>query len=195
MRRTWVILLAAAFLGGCTAGPDYRRPELAVPENHRGLEGPAGEASLADVAWWDAVTGDEVLRGLIGEAIAKNQDLRVATARVEEFRAQAGIAKADYYPQLGYDATASRQKQPVPTVGFVYSPSRCKGIDVVLRAIEIARKQLGQLRVVSFGEGRPGAELLLPAEDFAVFVQQSGIGTDSVTDAISSFARSLSDGN
>ena len=52
------------------------------------------------------------------------------------------------------------------------------------------RRMIGQLHGMIYA-----AQLLLPAEDFAVFVQQSGIGTDSVTDAISSFARSLSDGN
>ena len=88
-----------------------------MPENHRGLEGAAAEASLADMPWWDAVMGDEVLKGLIAEAVEKNQDLRVATARVEEYRALAGIAKADYYPWIGYDATASRQKQPIPGTG------------------------------------------------------------------------------
>ncbi len=121
MRRArWTTLaVATSLLAGCTMGPDYKRPEMAVPENHRGLEGAAAEASLADVPWWDAVMGDEVLKGLIAEAIEKNQDLRVATARVEEYRALAGIAKADYYPQIGYDASASRQKQPIPGTGQV----------------------------------------------------------------------------
>ena len=65
MRRArWTTLaLAASFLAGCTVGPDYKRPEMALPENHRGLEGAAAEASLADVPWWDAVMGDEVLKG------------------------------------------------------------------------------------------------------------------------------------
>ena len=38
---------------------------------------------------------------------------------MEEYRALAGIAKADYYPWVGYDASASRQKQPIPGTGQV----------------------------------------------------------------------------
>ena len=122
MRRTAALslVLMASVLGGCAVGPDYKRPEeLALPQNHRGLEGPAAEASFADVPWWEAVTGDDVLRGLIAEAIAKNQDLRVATARVEEYRALSGIAKADAYPWVGYGASASRQKEPIPGTGQI----------------------------------------------------------------------------
>lgn len=115
------LVLAGAALSACTSGPDYRRPEVAVPASHRGLEGPASEASLADTPWWDLVAGDEVLKGLVVEAIGKNHDLRVATARVEEYRALAGIARADLFPSVAAEASASRQKQPV--TGLPYVPT------------------------------------------------------------------------
>ncbi len=104
------LLVTVLLASGCTLGPNYQRPELKVPENHRGLEGPAVEASLADISWWQAATGDAVLQVLISEALDKNHDLRVATARVEEYRARAGLARADFYPRIGYDLSATRQK-------------------------------------------------------------------------------------
>ena len=56
----------------------------------RGAAAPATEASFADLAWWDATT-DPVLKKLVAEALEKNQDLKIAAARVEEYRAYAGI--------------------------------------------------------------------------------------------------------
>lgn len=44
-----------------------------------------------------------------------------------------------------------RPKQPVPTVGLVYSPLEWKGCDVAFEAINLARRRVPNLRVVSFG--------------------------------------------
>ncbi len=92
--------VAVALLGGCTVGPEYRRPEVAVPENHRGLPGAPPQESLADLPWWQ-VFDDPTLQSLIRDAVAGNYDLRIAASRVMEARAQAGIAKSFLYPQIG----------------------------------------------------------------------------------------------
>lgn len=97
----------AVLLSGCTLGPAYERPAVPVPANHRGLEGPATEESLADLAWWDAAK-DPVLRSLIGEALEKNKDLRIAAARVEEYRALAGIN--NLFPSVAAGASAGRAR-------------------------------------------------------------------------------------
>jgi len=56
-----------------------------------------------------------------------------------------------------------RGKQPVPTVGFTYTPFTPKGCDVIAGAIQLARKVRRELRVVSFGTSKPTPELPLPA--------------------------------
>ncbi|HEY4587595.1 MAG TPA: TolC family protein, partial [Thermoanaerobaculia bacterium] len=102
MRRL-AALLAAIFplgwLAGCatTAGHDYQRPALNPPAQHRGQAGPAEAASLADQAWWD-VFHDDVLKGLIAEALKNGYDVRLAAWRVEEVRANAGIIRAQSFP-------------------------------------------------------------------------------------------------
>jgi glycosyltransferase involved in cell wall biosynthesis len=57
-----------------------------------------------------------------------------------------------------------RGKQSVPTVGFTYTPMHNKGTDISIAAIALARKQLPELRVISFGSNAPTAELALPPE-------------------------------
>jgi multidrug efflux system outer membrane protein len=122
-RRVAVSAATAAtlLLSACAVGPNYQRPPVTVPDQHRFAQGPAQEESLADVPWWE-VTKDAQLQGLIREAIAKNLDLRVAAARVEEARAQAGVAKSFYYPEIGLGAAytagqVSRLSEPPQASG------------------------------------------------------------------------------
>jgi glycosyltransferase involved in cell wall biosynthesis len=56
-----------------------------------------------------------------------------------------------------------RGKQAVPTVGFTYTPMRNKGADIAIAAIEQARNEIPDLKVVSFGASQPTNELPLPA--------------------------------
>lgn len=108
MKRAVAALLVPLLAAACTVGPDYQRPDITtIPQQHRGAPGAAVQASLADLAWWDLFR-DESLRGLISEALAKNFDLRVAVQRVEEARAQAGVARSFYFPSIGYGASAAR---------------------------------------------------------------------------------------
>jgi outer membrane protein, multidrug efflux system len=88
----------ACVSAGCLVGPNYKRPELASPQQFRFVEGAQAE-SLADVPWFK-VFDDPALQELIKAAIANNLDLRAAVARVEEMRARAGIAKSYLYPQI-----------------------------------------------------------------------------------------------
>ena len=108
--RTFLAILVLPFLlPACAVGPDYKRPPVTVPEAIRGA--PANEAtaaaSLADRPWWE-IFADDALKNLIDEALRNNYDVRRAAWRVEEFRARAGIARSELYPQIGYQAAWAR---------------------------------------------------------------------------------------
>ena len=90
----------AVTAAGCTVGPNYERPKLEPPTQYRGLAAQPAAESMADVPWWQ-VFEDPALQVLIREGIASNLDLRSASARVMESRAQAGIAKSYLYPDVG----------------------------------------------------------------------------------------------
>jgi glycosyltransferase involved in cell wall biosynthesis len=57
---------------------------------------------------------------------------------------------------------AVRGKQRAPTVGFLYSTGRFKGVDLTLAALRILRERIPDLRVISFGSQRPSLDLPLP---------------------------------
>jgi multidrug efflux system outer membrane protein len=111
-----IFALAGALLTGCAAGPDYRRPPVTVPEQLRGQPAPAAPASLADQAWWQLFQ-DDALKALIDEALRNAYDLRLAVWRVEEARANAGIARAEYFPQVQVQGQWTRSRQSLAAVG------------------------------------------------------------------------------
>ncbi len=107
MRRLLPFLLglSTVALSGCVSGPRYQRPAVAIPDVIRGQAArsapatPADAASFADQAWW-GVFHDDALNGLIAEALKNGYDVRLAAARVEEVRANAGVVRSEYYPAL-----------------------------------------------------------------------------------------------
>ena len=107
------LLVLAVTISGCAVGPEYRRPDVTPPKDFRSQVAPAEASSLADLPWWQ-VFNDKALQGLITQALAGNYDLKVAVARIEQARQQVAVARADYYPQVGYQASAAREKSFIP---------------------------------------------------------------------------------
>jgi multidrug efflux system outer membrane protein len=106
MKRA-ICVLSLLALAGCAIGPDYERPEVVEPPVYREQTTPAESQSIADLPWWE-VFQDETLRALIGEALDNNYDLAIAAQRVEDFRARAGIARSEFFPQIGAEFDATR---------------------------------------------------------------------------------------
>jgi multidrug efflux system outer membrane protein len=68
----------------------------------------AGDTAQA-VAWVNLLQ-DPVLLGLVREAIDNNRDLKVARARIQEFRAQVGVEHGPLLPELSANGSASTQQ-------------------------------------------------------------------------------------
>ena len=113
MQRVVVLFATVAvLLTGCMLGPDYQRPALPVPEQHRDAEPPAPgreAVSLADVQWF-ALFQDERLQALIQTALANNYDMRIAAARVLEAAAQLGVTRSFLLPTVDGTAAVSRDR-------------------------------------------------------------------------------------
>ena len=109
--RHWLGLgvLAAVLTAGCAIGPDYKRPPVTPPDAFRFQTTPGETASLADAPWWEAFQ-DPALKALIEEALANNDTVRIAAARVQQARAQAAVARAPFFPQIGYNVGAAQSK-------------------------------------------------------------------------------------
>lgn len=117
MRRLAFIAVPVLLLSGCKVGPNYSRPAASVPPQYRYSPEPAsGEsaASLAETKWAE-IFGDETLTRLVTTALNQNFDLKIASERVLEARAQYGVSKSFLYPTL--DATAGVTTARSSTIG------------------------------------------------------------------------------
>jgi len=101
-------LLACALLGaGCAVGPDYQRPDLALPKAY--TEPDIGDALTIRADWW-RLYGDPVLDGLVAAALERNADIRLAVARIEEADANLRVVNAAFLPEIDLGAGANRTR-------------------------------------------------------------------------------------
>ena len=104
----WMWLLV---LGCASVGPDYKPPELDVPDQwQQRLTAGLAEGQAPLRTWWKSLN-DPVLDGLMDQAVMGNLDLREALGRIQEARALRGIATGERYPDLDGGADVSRQRQ------------------------------------------------------------------------------------
>jgi outer membrane protein, multidrug efflux system len=82
--------------------------------------------SIADLAWID-ILHDSTLTGLVVTALRQNRDLAVAKARISEYRADAGIARAPLFPSLTANGTASTNQVAFGPSIFAYKALRVTG--------------------------------------------------------------------
>lgn len=106
------LLLAVVALTGCAAvGPNYVRPDRAVPAAWHSDSSPDATAEAPNpselATWWTSL-GDPQLTDLVGRAVAGNRDLKQAQARVRAARARRAGAKAGAFPTLGTAGAVSR---------------------------------------------------------------------------------------
>ena len=110
--RVWVLPL---LLAGCAVGPDFEQPSVWSPASWFSRAKPVARVASepvpapVDTAWWTAFR-DPVLTGLIDRAATANLDVRTATARVAQARAQRGVSTAAEYPQINGNSSATRQR-------------------------------------------------------------------------------------
>lgn len=109
-------LAGAAALGGCTMGPDFKRPDWAAPESWfsgpKEAVKPPHSVTVAEpvtAEWW-TVFGDPELTGLEKRVAAENLDVKTAGIRLAESRAQLGVARASQLPSLNGNASYVRQQ-------------------------------------------------------------------------------------
>lgn len=132
IRAPLAVLVSAALLAACAAGPDYERPKNEVPDNWGAAASavPATAPASAPVAapasapaaaqpvkstgeagerWW-SLYADPVLDRLEDEALSHNPTVQLAVANVLAARAQLGLTDANRYPTVTANASQTRTK-------------------------------------------------------------------------------------
>ena len=115
--RPAALLLSVSLLGGCSVGPDYRSPDIAVSSRFLGQDGVAHREirSKSDLqAWWSGFD-DPLLTRFISLALEQNLDIAQAAARVAQSRASLRQADSALLPSANVSAQGARAYQSVET--------------------------------------------------------------------------------
>ncbi|MBC7803930.1 MAG: efflux transporter outer membrane subunit [Candidatus Parcubacteria bacterium] len=99
-----------ALLAGCAVRPDYQRPAVELPAAWK----ESGEAVAQGGNWW-RIYADPALEQLVEEALARNSNLLLAAARVDEARALLAQTGAAFYPQLDAGLSGGRSLSSAST--------------------------------------------------------------------------------
>lgn len=108
------LLASITALSGCTVGPDYRgAPEVATGHGNAFVRAPAAGITTAPAPsqWWTTLN-DPQLNALIDAALAHNQDLQAAQARLRQSREQLQQQRTKALPSVSADAAAVRLRSP-----------------------------------------------------------------------------------
>lgn len=102
--------LCLLVLGGCTVGPDYQRPTMAVPLHYkeaRHWQQATPRDDLSKGTWW-AVYHDPELDRLLRQVSISNQNVANYAALYRQANALVSGSQADLMPTVGYDASTTR---------------------------------------------------------------------------------------
>ncbi|WP_109481602.1 efflux transporter outer membrane subunit [Paraburkholderia sp. C35] len=104
-------LAVAMSLAACMMGPDYRRPELQVPEGFKeGVDWQRADANpqgAIDSTWW-RMYGDDQLNGLVDQALKANQSIAAAEAAYRLALATVDANRAGLFPTITAGLSGSR---------------------------------------------------------------------------------------
>jgi len=112
-----ILIVGAASLAmvSCTMGPNYKSPEIGFPKFWKQQASNVADLPVPD-QWW-TLFKDRTLTSLIEQALANNQDLKAAQARVTTARALSGVERADWFPQLNLQNNATYEHSSANSIG------------------------------------------------------------------------------
>jgi len=134
MNRVVGAAFAGALLAGCSAGPDYHEPKLAMPASWQEGQQKGVDVGSAELARWWTEFNDPLLDSLVARALKANLDLFVAEARIREARASQILAEAGAWPVLNSSGAytrnhASQNAVGSPTQGAIAAPRSGANLD------------------------------------------------------------------
>ena len=130
--RAAALALVALALAGCAGTPEKgdRSLGFAVPKR---FEAEASPAPPSLGRWWTRF-GSSELDALMRAADAGNLDVATAVAQLAQAEAQARVAGASLWPNIGFDAGAARSRGSGTMTNAVYRPKGHNSFDATFGA-------------------------------------------------------------
>ena len=108
-----LLLACTVLLGACSAvGPDYQKPAIDSPTKwgtEAGWQLAEPKDHLLKGRWWE-IYADKDLNQLEDQTLARNNNLILAQARLDQASAQSDFANSSLFPRLGMYAGTARSR-------------------------------------------------------------------------------------
>ncbi|GAA4175467.1 efflux transporter outer membrane subunit [Shinella granuli] len=101
--------MSMLLLSGCVVGPDYQKPETALPAKFSESKATSGENVTLN-PWWESFR-DKRLNDLVHQGMAENLTVLQALERITAAEANVIVAGAGALPSIGASAEASASGQ------------------------------------------------------------------------------------
>lgn len=181
-RASCIALSLLVSLNGCTLGPDYKRPELEIPDAY--LYEPKDVAISANTAWWQQF-GDPVLDGLIETALVNNYNVQIAAANVDQAIGVVTQTRSAFYPQIGYGASGEKLRSPdagvvsaipgIPTTQETYQALLSASWEIDLWGRIRSLSEAAQASMLATEEARRGVILTLVSSVATSYITLRGL--------------------
>lgn len=102
------LLTLAAIIAGCAIGPDYKQPKTETPSAYT-TEDSAYTLDAPIAQFW-TVFNDDTLNALVGYALQRNHDLRIALANLNQARALRNETQFDLVPSVTAQAAHTKAR-------------------------------------------------------------------------------------
>ncbi len=113
----YTALSIALLLPACAVGPDYQKPDIALPEKWVSTDQQVSTAPTSvQKTWWQNFH-DPILNQLIEKAAQGNLDIKIAEAHIEEARAARSAAGSALLPSGELKGSALRQANRIAFPG------------------------------------------------------------------------------
>lgn len=116
--------LLCVWFAGCAMGPNYRTPDLNLPDSFLAtMKTDASKPAVDASRWWQSLN-DPVLNSLVDRAIQGNPDLEIAITRLQKARVQEAVVMGESLPEMGMSGAAARGTGTNLSTGRAAAPLR-----------------------------------------------------------------------
>ncbi len=118
------IIAALLIITGCRVGPDYKKPEIKVPEKFDSNSPNVETGVSGDLSKWWTNMDDPVLNSIIAEVLEGNLDIKAAGDRILQAQAIRGIISGTDKPQVNVQGSAMRESYSLNSLFGQFLPNQ-----------------------------------------------------------------------
>jgi multidrug efflux system outer membrane protein len=118
------IMAALLIITGCRVGPNYKQPEIKVPEKFDSNLPNVETGVSADLSKWWTNLDDPELNSLVNDVFHGNFDIKIAGDRIAQAQAIRGVVSGSDKPQVNLQGTSMREDYSLNSLFGPFLPNQ-----------------------------------------------------------------------